>query len=114
MDSNDRRAETGREGLTRRAVLTTATVAAAALAGPAGAAAETAHGGDFGQPFVEFYMPPGVLTLEQRSDIVAAFTDVVLAATKQSLDPAKRLYVEIIETAEGGFGVNGQPFVPKK
>ena len=79
MDSNDRRAETGREGLTRRAVLTTATVAAGALAGPAGAAAETAHGGDFGQPFVEFYMPPGVLTLEQRSDIVAAFTDVVLA-----------------------------------
>ena len=114
MDSNDRRAETGREGLTRRAVLTTATAAAGALAGTAGAAAETAHVGDFGQPFVEFYMPPGVLTLEQRSDIIAAFTDVVLTATKQSPDAARKLFVEIIETAEGGFGANGHPVPARK
>jgi hypothetical protein len=26
---------------------------------------------------------------------------------------AKRLFVQIFETAEGGFGVNGQVFVPR-
>ena len=41
-------------------------------------------------------------------------TDVVLGATKQPPDPAKRLFVQIFETAEGGFGVNGQVFVPRK
>ena len=114
MDSNDRRDESGSVGLTRRAVLTTATVAAGALAGPAGAAAETALGGDFGQPFIELYVPGGALTLEQRSDIIAAFTDVVLTATKQSPDAARKLFVEIIETAEGGFGANGHPVPARK
>jgi hypothetical protein len=41
------------------------------------------------------------------------FTDVVLGARKQPPDPARRLFVQIFETAEGGFGVNGQVFVPR-
>jgi hypothetical protein len=28
-------------------------------------------------------------------------------------DPARRLFVEIIETPEGGFGVNGQAVGPR-
>jgi hypothetical protein len=40
---------------------------------------------------------------------------VVLGALKQPRDPAKRLFMTIIETAEGGFGVNGKVFVaPRK
>jgi hypothetical protein len=38
---------------------------------------------------------------------------VVLGATKQPPDPAKKLFVQIFETAEGGFGSNGQVFVPR-
>jgi hypothetical protein len=32
---------------------------------------------------------------------------------KQPADPARRLFVQIFETAEGGFGVNGHVFVPR-
>ena len=35
-------------------------------------------------------------------------TDVVLGAIKLPPEPARRLFVAIIETAEGGFGVDGQ------
>ena len=45
--------------------------------------------------------------------MIKGITDVVLGATKQPPDPAKRLFVQIFETAEGGFGVNGQVFVPR-
>ena len=114
MDSNNRGNEAGHEGLSRRAVLMTATVAAGALAGSVDALAETTQGATFGQPFIELYVPSGALTLEQRSDMIAAFTDVVLTATKQPPDAARKLFVEIIETAEGGFGVNGRAFIPAK
>ena len=45
--------------------------------------------------------------------MIKGITDVVLGAMKQPADPAKRLFVQIFETAEGGFGVNGQVFVPR-
>ena len=54
----------------------------------------------------------GVLTLEQRSAMIKGITDVVLGALKQPPDPAKRLFVAIYETAEGGFGINGKVLVP--
>jgi phenylpyruvate tautomerase PptA (4-oxalocrotonate tautomerase family) len=114
MNSDDRSNETG-GGLSRRSVLMTATVAAGTLAAPAQALADTAPVGNYGEPFVELYVPTGVLTPEQRSDMIAGITDVVLRATNQPpTDPARRLFVGIIETAEGGFGVNGHVFVPAK
>jgi len=63
---------------------------------------------------VELYVPAGVLTLEQRRALVKGITDVVIGAIKLPPDPARRLFVEIIETADGGFGVNGQVFAPPK
>jgi phenylpyruvate tautomerase PptA (4-oxalocrotonate tautomerase family) len=116
MDMNDRsnrNAESLQEGagLSRRTVLMTATVAAGALAA-ADVPADAAPAGNFGAPVVELYVPAGVLTLEQRSAMIKGVTDVVFSAMKQQPDPAHRLFVEIIETAEGGFGVNGQVFVP--
>ena len=47
--------------------------------------------------------------------MVKGLTDVVLGAMKLTPDPARRLFVAIIETAEGGFGVDGQVYVsPRK
>lgn len=97
----------------RRRVLASATLALGALAVPA-ALAETVPGGSFGAPLVELYVPAGVLTLEQRAAMIKGITDVVLGAMKLPADPARRMFVEIIETADGGWGVNGQVFVPRK
>ena len=101
------------DGLSRRNVLITATIAAGAFAGPPSTLAETVPAGNFGAPLVEVHVPAGALTLEQKSAMIKGITDVVLGATKQPPDPAKRLFVQIFETAEGGFGVNGHVFVPR-
>src|SRR4051794_18135257 len=105
-------AESPESGLSRRAVLMTAAVAASAVAGVAPAVADTGSAANFGAPLVEVYVPAGVLTLEQRAALIKGVTDVVLKATKLS-DPARKSFVQILETAEGGFGVNGQVFVPR-
>jgi 4-oxalocrotonate tautomerase len=117
MDVNERSNNSAKspdsaDGLSRRVVLMTATAAAGALAGAPGVLAAPA--GNFGAPLVEVYVPAGVLTVEQRSAMIKGITDVVLGAMKQPPDPAKRLFVQIFETAEGGFGVNGRAFVPPK
>ena len=103
-------------GLSRRAVLLmTATVAAGAATGVAGARAQPASAAaSFGAPFVELYVPAGLLTSEQKSAMVKGFTDVVCGAMKLPPDPTRRLFVAIMETAEGGFGVNGEVFVPSR
>ena len=101
-------------GLNRRSVLVSATAAVSGLSVVSGALADTASSGDFGAPLVEVFVPAGVLTLDQRSAMIKGITDVVLGAIKLPPDPPRRLFVEIIETADGGFGVNGQVFVPPK
>ena len=101
------------DGLSRRHVLMTATVAASTLAGAPSVLADTVPAGTFGAPLVEVHVPAGVLTLEQKSAMIKGITDVVLGATKQPPHPAKRLFVQIFETTEGGWGVNGQVFVPR-
>ncbi|HTP62389.1 MAG TPA: tautomerase family protein [Burkholderiales bacterium] len=105
----------GAGGLSRRDVLLmTAAVAAAAAAGGAPVRAQTAPAPSFGAPLVELYVPAGVLTLEQKGAMVKGLTDVVLGAMRLAPAPSRRLFVTIIETAEGGFGVNGQVFVPSR
>jgi len=115
-DRSNKNAESSQEdgSLSRRAVLMTATVAAGALAAAQDGLADTVSTGNFGAPVVELYVPAGVLTLEQRGAMIKGISDVVFKAMKLQPDPAHRLFVEIIETAEGGFGVNGQVFVPAK
>ena len=100
-------------GLNRRAVLMTAAGAAGAAAGVSAVLADTAPAASFGAPLVEFHVPAGVLTLEQKAAMIKGMTDVILAATKQPQDPAKKSFVQIFETTDGGFGVNGQVFVPR-
>ena len=101
-------------GLNRRTILVSATAVAGGLSAISSALADTPPNGNFGAPLVELYVPAGALTLEQRSAMIKGITDVVLGAIKLPPDPARRFFVEIIETAEGGWGVNGQVFVPTK
>jgi phenylpyruvate tautomerase PptA (4-oxalocrotonate tautomerase family) len=100
-------------GPSRRTMLAAASAAVGALAAPT-ALAEPPAAGNFGAPIVELYVPAGALSLEQRAAMIKGITDVMLGAMKLPPDPARRLFVEIIETAEGGWGVNGQVFVPRK
>ncbi len=99
--------------LNRRAVLMTAVVAAGSVAGVSPALTDSAPAANYGAPLVELQVPTGVLTLEQKAAMIKGITDVVLNAMKQPPDPARKSFVQIIETAEGGFGVNGQVFVPR-
>jgi len=102
------------DGLSRRAVLITATIAAGAAGGaPAVLAANDSSAAGFGAPLVEMYFPVGVLSLDQKAALIKSVSDVVNAAMQSPADPARRLFVEIIETPEGGFGVNGQAVGPR-
>jgi phenylpyruvate tautomerase PptA (4-oxalocrotonate tautomerase family) len=110
--NNDVESAESAGGSSRRAVLMTAAVAASAVAGVSAVQADTGSAANFGAPLVEVYVPAGVLTLEQKAAMIKGVTDVVLKATKLS-DPARKSFVQILETADGGFGVNGQVFVPR-
>jgi phenylpyruvate tautomerase PptA (4-oxalocrotonate tautomerase family) len=100
------------DGLSRRDLLMTATVAAGALAGAPSVLADTVPE-NFGAPLVELHVPAGALTLEQKSALIQGVTDVLLNTTKLPPDQAKKLWVQVFETAEGGWGVGGQIFVPR-
>jgi phenylpyruvate tautomerase PptA (4-oxalocrotonate tautomerase family) len=81
------------------------------MAGAQRVLAETGPAEAYGAPIVELYVSQGGLSPEQRSAMIRGVTDVVLSVTQPpSLGPKTRLYVEIIETAAGGFGVNGEVF----
>jgi phenylpyruvate tautomerase PptA (4-oxalocrotonate tautomerase family) len=99
-------------GLSRRAALKTATVAGVTAAAGVSAALADPPAVGFGAPLVEMSFPAGVLTLDQKAAMIKRVTDVVRGAMKLPPDPARRLFVEIFETPEGGFGVNGQVVVP--
>jgi phenylpyruvate tautomerase PptA (4-oxalocrotonate tautomerase family) len=100
-------------GLSRRTVLKTATVAAGAMASASTVLADTIPATGFGAPLVELHVPAGVLTLEQKGAMIKGATDVLLSVTKLPPDQAKKLWVQVFETAEGGWGGGGQVFVPR-
>ena len=109
---NDTEQPSSGSGLNRRAMLMSAAIAAGATVGVSPVLADTVAAGNFGAPLVDVQVPAGVLTLEQKAAMIKGVTDVVLKAMKLS-DPAKKSFVQILETADGGFGVNGQVFVPR-
>jgi 4-oxalocrotonate tautomerase len=98
-------------GLNRRAVLMTAAIAASAAAGVSPALADAVPSGNFGAPLVEFHVPVGALTLEQKAAMIKGMTDVVLNVLKLPPDPSRKAFTLIVETAEGGWGVDGQALV---
>jgi len=98
--------------LSRRTAMISAAVGAALAADASPAQAETNAASSYGAPIVELYVPAGVLSVEQKAEMIKRVTDVVLTALNLPADPARRMFVEVFETAERGFGVNGQVFVP--
>ncbi|MBC9883640.1 hypothetical protein G8O24_40865 [Bradyrhizobium sp. INPA01-394B] len=101
------------DGSNRRDVLLTAIVAAGALAGAPVTQTEAAATGAFGAPLVEFHVPAGVLSPEQKRDMIKGVTDVLVGAMALPPDQIKKLWVQIFETAEAGWGAGGQVFVPR-
>ncbi len=115
--SNDVNAHDG-AGIHRRTVLMSAAAAAGAAAGISAAGispalADPVPSVGFGAPLVELQVPAGVLSPEQKAAMIKGITDVVFNAMKQAPGPGRMSFVQIMETAEGGFGVNGQVFVPR-
>jgi phenylpyruvate tautomerase PptA (4-oxalocrotonate tautomerase family) len=98
--------------LSRRAMLTAAT-AAGAVIGLSGAEAGAATPGDFGAPLAELHFPAGVLTAEQKAAMIKGVTEVLLRAMQLPTEQAAKLWVQIFETAEGGWGLGGQVLVPR-
>jgi phenylpyruvate tautomerase PptA (4-oxalocrotonate tautomerase family) len=122
MQMNDRSAlpdapETA--GVSRRgALMTTGIVAGVLAAAPAALAAAPAaladaESADFGAPVVELQLPAGILSTEQKAEMIKGITDVVLGSLRRSPDPARVMFVQILEVVEGGYGINGQVLVPR-
>jgi 4-oxalocrotonate tautomerase family enzyme len=103
----------GADVLSRRNVLMTATVAAGALAGVSSGLAAGVSAEAFGAPLVEVHVPANALTAEQKSEMVKGITDVLVSAINLPPDQTRKLWVQIFETADGGWGVGGQVFVPR-
>lgn len=99
--------------MTAAAAATTMAGASPALADTVPAVVDTVASDNFGAPLVELHVPASVLTLEQKAAMIKGLTDVVSKAMKLLPDPARKCFVQIIETAEGGFGVNGDVFTPR-
>jgi phenylpyruvate tautomerase PptA (4-oxalocrotonate tautomerase family) len=114
-EENRPRSRKAGERLSRRAVLGRATAAAAAgpVAAIAAAAADTAAAGGFGAPLAKLHFPAGLLSLEQKAAMIRGVSDVLLKATKLPPDQAGKLWVQIFETVEGGWGFGGQVFTPR-
>ena len=106
----------------RRSALVAASFAALAVSGVAvsavavsgvGCLAAEAGSASFGAPFVEMTFPVGVLSVEQKAALIKRVTEVVSAAMEFPSGSQRRLFVEILETPEGGFGADGQVVVPR-
>ena len=96
-------------------MLTAGTAAAGAVAGVPAARAETVPAaGDFGAPLVELHFPAGALSVEQKAAMIKGVTEVLIKTTNLAPDHANKLWVQIFETAEGGWGGGGQVFVPRR
>jgi 4-oxalocrotonate tautomerase len=65
-------------------------------------------------PFAQVFAPQGVLTLEQRREMVKGITDVMVRVEK--LPPSALPYVTVLitEVADGGWGVAGHGYVKQE
>jgi len=95
--------------MSRRAILK---MGAAGVALNASVAQAQTSAPGFGAPLTEVFVPAGVLTLEQKAAMIKGISDVLRRVAAMPADQGP-LFVEIIEVAEGGFGVNGNVFVPR-
>ena len=62
-------------------------------------------------PVAKIYVPQGVLTVEQRREIIKGVHDVINTVEKRP--PAAPTYVLIQEVPSGDWGNTGTVYVPK-
>ena len=62
-------------------------------------------------PVAKIYVPQGVLTAEQRREIIKGVHDVINSVEKRP--PAAPTYVLIQEVPSGDWGNTGAVYVPK-
>lgn len=65
-------------------------------------------------PFAQVYAPQGVLTLEQRRDMVKGITDVMMRVEKLPPSALPFVTVLITEVSDGGWGVAGHGYVKQE
>jgi phenylpyruvate tautomerase PptA (4-oxalocrotonate tautomerase family) len=99
--------------LTRRA-LAGAALGAGIVAGISASAAQAAPTAAFGAPVVEVCVPAGILSPEQKADMIRRITEVVLTTLNLPPDPQRHMFVTMLETADSGFGVDGKVFAPAR
>jgi 4-oxalocrotonate tautomerase len=61
-------------------------------------------------PVAKVYVPEGILTPDQRREIVKGIHDVIVGVEKRPLDSPT--YVLIQEVATGDWGATGNVYVP--
>jgi 4-oxalocrotonate tautomerase family enzyme len=62
-------------------------------------------------PVAKVYVPEGILTPDQRREIVKGIHDVIVGVEKRS--PDSPTYVLIQEVATGDWGATGNVYVPR-
>ncbi len=62
-------------------------------------------------PIAKVYVPAGVLTAEQRREIISGIHDVINAVEKRPHDAPT--YVLINEIADGDWGATGKVYAPR-
>jgi 4-oxalocrotonate tautomerase len=65
-------------------------------------------------PFAQVFAPQGVLTLEQRREMVKGITDVMVRVEKLPASALPYVTVLITEVADGGWGVAGHGYVKQE
>ena len=65
-------------------------------------------------PFAQVFAPQGVLTLEQRREMVKGITDVMVRVEKLPRSALPYVTVLITEVADGGWGVAGHGYVKQE
>ena len=61
-------------------------------------------------PVARVYVPAGLLTQDQRSDIIGGIHEVINSVEKRP--PTAATYVVIIDVPSGSWGFRGKPYQP--
>ena len=62
-------------------------------------------------PFAQVYVPAGVLSLEQKRDMIKGITEVMVKVEKLPPSALPHVIVLITEVPDGGWGVAGHGYV---
>jgi len=65
-------------------------------------------------PLAQIYVPEGVLSLQQKSDIIKGVTEVIAGVENIPAERWGAVYVLVNEVGTGSWGAGGKPFISPK